>query len=100
MADTQDQYTRRITRLIPVPGTDIERLLQTSLGLDVWQRTPDALVVRAYEGQLRELESPRSKKTCPPRRSLSSTFCKYAKREPVNRTRSGGLYVGNPHIQN
>jgi hypothetical protein len=56
MADTQDQDIRWIARLTPVPGTDIERLLQTSLGLDVWQRTPDTLVVRAYEGQLRELE--------------------------------------------
>jgi hypothetical protein len=42
--------------LTPAPGGDIERILQTSLGLDVWERNPDALVVRAYEGQLRELE--------------------------------------------
>jgi hypothetical protein len=42
--------------LTPVPGVDIERILQTSLGLDVWEKNPDALVVRAYEGQLRELE--------------------------------------------
>jgi hypothetical protein len=56
MADTQDQDTRWIARLTPVRGTDIERLLQTSLGLDVWQRAPDSLVVQAYEGQLRELE--------------------------------------------
>ncbi len=59
MADTQDQYARWIARLTPVPGTDIERLLQTSLGLDVWERKPDTLVVRADEGQLRELEGRR-----------------------------------------
>jgi hypothetical protein len=59
MADTQDQYAKWIARLTPVPGTDIERLLQTSLGLDVWERKPDTLVVRADEGQLRELEGRR-----------------------------------------
>jgi hypothetical protein len=51
MADTQDQDTRWIAGLTPVPGTDIERLLQTPLGLDVWERNPDTLVVQAYEGQ-------------------------------------------------
>lgn len=56
MAGTQGRPTRWIARLTPVPGVDIERILQTSLGLDVWERNPDALVVRAYEGQLRELE--------------------------------------------
>ena len=56
MTDAQDRDTRWIARLTPVPGTDIERLLQTSLGLDVWERNPDTLVVQAYEGQLRELE--------------------------------------------
>jgi hypothetical protein len=56
MADTQDQDARWIARLTPVPGTDIERLLRTPLGLDVWERNPDSLVVQAYEGQLRELE--------------------------------------------
>lgn len=56
MGDTREQDTRWIARLTPVPGTDIERLLQTPLDLDVWERNPDALVVRAYEGQLRELE--------------------------------------------
>jgi hypothetical protein len=56
MADARDQDTRWIARLTPVPGCDIERLLQTSLGLDVWERNPDALVARAYESQLKELE--------------------------------------------
>ena len=56
MADTPSPDTRWIARLTPMAGTDIERLLQTSLGLDVWERNPDTLVVQAYEGQLRELE--------------------------------------------
>ena len=55
-ADAQDQDTRWIARLTPVSATDIERLLEMPLGLDVWERNPDALVVRAYEGQLKELE--------------------------------------------
>jgi len=56
MADTQDQDDKWIARLTPGPGTDIERLLQMSLGLDVWERNPNTLVVRADESQLRELE--------------------------------------------
>jgi hypothetical protein len=39
-----------------MPGHDVESLLRLSLGLDVWERNPDALVVRAHEGQLKELE--------------------------------------------
>jgi hypothetical protein len=34
----------------------VERLLHLPLGLDVWERHPDALVVAATEGQLAELE--------------------------------------------
>lgn len=52
----EDPETRWIARLTPAPGVGVEGILQTSLGLDVWERSPDALVVRAYEGQLRELE--------------------------------------------
>jgi hypothetical protein len=39
-----------------MPGTDIEGLLRVPLGLDVWERHQESLVVRAYEGQLKELE--------------------------------------------
>jgi hypothetical protein len=56
MSETQDENTSWIARLTPVPGTDIERLLQMPFGLDVWEREPNSLVVRAYEDQLRELE--------------------------------------------
>jgi hypothetical protein len=52
----EDPDIRWIARLTPLPGVGVERILRTSLGLDVWERSPDALVVRAYEGQLRELE--------------------------------------------
>jgi hypothetical protein len=58
MADTQDQNTRWVARLTPVPGGDLESILQMSLGLDVWerQRDPDVLVVAADEEQISELE--------------------------------------------
>jgi hypothetical protein len=58
MADAQDQNRRWVVRLTPMPGTDIERLLQMPLGLDVWERKrdPDVLVVAASEGQISELE--------------------------------------------
>jgi hypothetical protein len=56
MADTRDRDDKWIARLTPGPGTDIEHLLQVPLGLDVWERTPNTLVVRADESQLRELE--------------------------------------------
>jgi hypothetical protein len=45
-----------VARLTPAAGSSVERLLQLPLGLDVWERHPDALVVAATEGQLAELE--------------------------------------------
>jgi hypothetical protein len=58
MANAQDENPRWVVRLTPMPDTDIERLLQMPLGLDVWERKrdPDVLVVAADEGQIRELE--------------------------------------------
>jgi hypothetical protein len=58
MTDAQDQYPRWVVRLSPMPGSDLESLLQLPLGLDVWERKrdPDVLVVAASEGQLSELE--------------------------------------------
>jgi hypothetical protein len=58
MANTQDQNPRWIVRLTPLPGADIERLLQMPLGLDVWERKrdPEVLVVAANEAQINELE--------------------------------------------
>jgi hypothetical protein len=58
MTGTQGDNPRWIVRLTPLPGADIERLLQMPLGLDVWERKrdPDMLVVAANEGQINELE--------------------------------------------
>ena len=47
---------RWIARLLPLAGSSIETLLQLSLGLDVWEHHPDALVVAATETQLGEIE--------------------------------------------
>jgi hypothetical protein len=58
MTDAQDQNPRWIVRLTPLPGGDIERLLQMPLGLDVWERgrDPDVVVAAANESQISELE--------------------------------------------
>jgi hypothetical protein len=58
MTDAQDQNPRWVVRLSPMPGNDLESLLQIPLGLDVWERKrdPDVLVVAANESQLSELE--------------------------------------------
>ena len=58
MTGTQGNNPRWIVRLTPLPGANIERLLQMPLGLDVWERRrdPDVLVVAASEGQISELE--------------------------------------------
>jgi hypothetical protein len=47
---------RWIARLTPAPGGSVEELLRQRLGLDVWERRPDALVVAATETQLAEVE--------------------------------------------
>ena len=41
MANTQDQNPRWVVRLRPTPDSDIDRLLQMPLGLDVWERKRD-----------------------------------------------------------
>jgi len=51
-----DQDTRWVARLAPMPGSHVERLLSMPLGLDVWERRADALVVAATDSQLAELE--------------------------------------------
>ncbi len=58
MTDAQDQNPHWVVRLTPMPGSDIERLLQMPLGFDVWERKrdPDVLVVAASEEQISELE--------------------------------------------
>ena len=58
MTDERDQNPRWVVRLRPMPDSDIEHLLQMSLGLDVWERRrdPNVLVVAANESQISELE--------------------------------------------
>jgi hypothetical protein len=51
-----EQHTRWVARLTPTRGSDVEMLLSMPLGLDVWERSPDQLVVAASEHQLAELE--------------------------------------------
>jgi hypothetical protein len=58
MTGTQGNNPQWIVRLTPLPGADVEQLLQMPLGLDVWERKrdPDMLVVVANESQISELE--------------------------------------------
>jgi hypothetical protein len=45
-----------IARLTPTTGTSVADLLEVLLGLDVWERHSDHLVVAASDDQLAELE--------------------------------------------
>ena len=47
---------RWVAKLTADSAADIDALLGLSLGLDVWERHGDTLVVAASETQLRELE--------------------------------------------
>jgi hypothetical protein len=51
-----DRQTRWVARLIPTLNSSVDALLHMPLGLDVWERHADALVVAASEAQLSELE--------------------------------------------
>lgn len=50
-----DTPSRWVARLVPSPGTDVETLLAAGLGLDVWERHGNELVVAATETQLVEV---------------------------------------------
>ncbi|SHN83628.1 hypothetical protein SAMN05660350_03454 [Geodermatophilus obscurus] len=45
-----------VARITPAAGHSVATLLGLSLGLDVWERQADALVVAAPESRLVELE--------------------------------------------
>jgi hypothetical protein len=45
-----------IARLTPTAASSIDALLALPLGMDVWERRGEVLVVRASEAQLSELE--------------------------------------------
>ena len=51
--------TRWIARIAPTPGSSVDDLLQLPLGLDVWERQPEFLVVAATARQLQEIEQRR-----------------------------------------
>ena len=51
-----DKQTRWVARLIPTLNSSVDALLQMPLGLDVWERHADALVVAASDAQLSEIE--------------------------------------------
>jgi hypothetical protein len=51
-----DEQTRWVARLKPAPAHSLESLLAMPLGLDVWERHNDYLVVSACEAQLGEIE--------------------------------------------
>jgi hypothetical protein len=48
--------TRWVARLSPMPNSSVDAVLGMPLGLDVWERHADMLVVAATEAQLAELE--------------------------------------------
>ena len=45
-----------VARLTPSVGRSVDDLLAVPVGLDVWERHPDHLVVAASESQLGEIE--------------------------------------------
>jgi hypothetical protein len=45
-----------VARLTPMPGSSVDALLALPLGVDVWERHPDELVVAASDTQLAEVE--------------------------------------------
>ena len=51
-----DKETRWVARLTPMPSFSVDALLEMPLGLDVWERHPEFLVVVASDIQLAELE--------------------------------------------
>ncbi|MDQ5853557.1 MAG: hypothetical protein M3380_16095 [Chloroflexota bacterium] len=51
-----DREIRWVARLTPLPSSSIDALLALPLGLDVWERHADVLVVAASEAQLAEIE--------------------------------------------
>jgi hypothetical protein len=51
-----EQADRWIARLTPLPGHSVRTLLEQSIGIDVWEREPEALIVTASDIQLREIE--------------------------------------------
>ncbi len=53
MAGSEETW---IARLTPEAGSSVAHLLDMPLGLDVWERHDDSLVIAAPESRLAELE--------------------------------------------
>jgi hypothetical protein len=51
-----DAHRRWVAELIPTPETPVDRLLKLPVGLDVWERRGNKLVVAAEAAQLAEIE--------------------------------------------
>ena len=51
-----DSENRWVARLTPTANSSVDVLLALPIGLDVWERHDDVLVVAANESQLAELE--------------------------------------------
>jgi hypothetical protein len=47
---------RWVARLTPLTDSTVDVVLASGVGLDVWERQPDALLVVASKAQLSELE--------------------------------------------
>lgn len=53
---SEDREARWVARLTPAPSVTLAELLAIPLGLDVWERRADELVVAASEATLAEVE--------------------------------------------
>jgi hypothetical protein len=51
-----DRETRWVARVTPMPNFSVGSLVEMALGLDVWERHAEFLVVAANDMQLSELE--------------------------------------------
>jgi hypothetical protein len=51
-----EAHRRWVAELIPTPGTQVDGLLKVPVGLDVWERRGNKLVVAAEAAQLAEIE--------------------------------------------
>jgi hypothetical protein len=53
---TSGRQTQWVARVMPLPGKSVDTLLSMPLGLDVWERHPDMIIVAGSEAQLSEIE--------------------------------------------
>jgi hypothetical protein len=88
-----DKAVRWVARLTPTAVSSVDELLRTSMGLDVWERQKDWLVVAASEGQLSELE--RRGLAQVDRLSTVADFQARAERRPARRGPAKGVDNGS-----